>query len=381
MVTTPLLYFAVIEGKFEGGAMLTASHLPARMNGIKLCREQAVPLSMDQGLPELNKMVAEGMPAGAGKRGKCRTMLFLDRYVEEISRFVQQPGPLRIAVDAGNGSIGPELSRFFPGYPMWKIDSFYTKPDGSFPHHVANPLLPENTKDLQKRVLLDKADIGVAFDGDADRCGFIDERGRRIREDLVTAFVAEFYLSQKPGERIVYDLRSSRIVPETISRFGGVPVRNRVGHSFMKEKMRQVDAVFAGELSGHYYYRDTGFTDNALFTMVQMLNFLTRKGKPLSEIMAPLDKYCATGEINMESRKSAEIYRALETTYRDARLDHLDGLTVTSDEWWFNLRASNTEPVMRLNLEADTSQLMAEKRNEVLGVIRATDAALKLKEG
>lgn len=260
MVTTPLLYFAVIEGKFEGGAMLTASHLPARMNGIKLCREQAVPLSMDQGLPELNKMVAEGMPAGAGKRGKCRTMLFLDRYVEEISRFVQQPGPLRIAVDAGNGSIGPELSRFFPGYPMWKIDSFYTKPDGSFPHHVANPLLPENTKDLQKRVLLDKADIGVAFDGDADRCGFIDERGRRIREDLVTAFVAEFYLSQKPGERIVYDLRSSRIVPNDLPLRRGS--RQEQGRTFLHEgknapgRCRLCGRTFGALLlQGHRFHR------------------------------------------------------------------------------------------------------------------------------
>ncbi len=374
MVTSPLLYYALIDGKYEGGAMVTASHLPAGQNGFKLNRRAAVPLSRDRGLPELEKMVREGgVPFSQARPGGYRTDSVLVKYVDRMSRFVRDPRPLRIVVDAGNGIVGPELTELFRRIPAWNVTALYMEPDGSFPHHVANPLLEENTKDLQNKVLEEKADIGVAFDGDADRCGFIDEKGKRIREDLVTAFIAENYLTKKPGERIIYDLRSSRIVSETIRNFGGVPIRSRVGHSFIKERMRQEDAAFAGELSGHYYYRDTGFTDNALFTMIQMLNFLARKKEPLSELLAPLRKYASTGEINFKTAAADRIEKALETTFRDGQQDHLDGLTVSFDPWWFNLRSSNTEPVIRLNLEATGPDLMNRKLEEVIGVIRTSD--------
>ncbi len=379
MVTTPLLYYALIEGRFEGGGMVTASHLPSDMNGFKLCREKAIPLSRDQGLPELESMVkGDWAPDGNSPRGQYETRPVLEKYVDEMARFIRHPRNLKMVVDAGNGSVGPELSELFHRCPKWKAVTLFMEPDGHFPHHVANPLIAKNTKTLQERVREEKADIGIAFDGDADRCGFIDEQGRRIREDFVTAFIAEYYLGIRRGEKIIYDLRSSRAVPETILRFGGIPIRSRVGHSFIKEKMREDNAVFAGELSGHYYYRDTGYTDNALFTMIQMLNFLAGKNEALSQMMAPFERYFQTGEINMKTALSDRIFHVLEESYPDARKDHLDGLTVSFDAWWFNLRASNTEPVIRLNLEANTRELMDEKRREVLGIIKRVDPDLSV---
>ncbi|MFB3924834.1 MAG: phosphomannomutase/phosphoglucomutase [Syntrophales bacterium] len=381
MVTTPLLYYALIDGQYESGAMVTASHLPGHMNGFKLCSEKAIPLSRDHGLPEVENLSGGRFDFRPGSfRGLYRSAQVFERYIEHISRFVHDPVPIRIVVDAGNGIAGPEVARIFEKFPVWDATTIYMEPDGNFPHHVANPLIPENTLDLQERVKKEGADIGVAFDGDADRCGFIDERGDRISEDLVTALIAQFYLLREPGAKIIYDLRSSRIVPETIAGLNGIPVRCRVGHSFIKEKMREENAVFAGELSGHYYYRDTGFTDNALFTMLQMFNFLAVKREPLSSLISPLRKYRSTGEINLEVRDIDKIYAVLKKTYADGRQDCLDGLTVSYDHWWFNLRASNTEPLIRLNLEADDSPAMEEKKREVLDRIREADPEMKVKD-
>jgi phosphomannomutase len=254
----------------------------------------------------------------------------------------------------------------------------YLEPDGTFPHHIANPLLRTATRDLQERVTKEKADLGVAFDGDADRCGFIDEKGERIPEDLVTALIAEFFLTKEPGATILYDLRSSRIVPESITHLGGRAVRCRVGHAFIKEHMREENALFAGELSGHYYYRDMGFADNGIFTMIQMLNLLSLKDGPLSRLIKPLQKYCSTGEINLQVRNKDHILTALEGAYPDARKDHLDGLSVEYDPWWFNLRASNTEPVMRLNLEAGELATMEEKKAEVIKIINGADPSMMI---
>jgi phosphomannomutase len=374
MVTTPLLYYALIAGGYDGGAMVTASHLPADMNGFKFCRQKAVPLSRDQGLPEIERMVSGGLsPESSNPRGRYEARAVLEEYIDELARFILNPKSLNLVVDAGNGMVGPELSALFRRCPQWKVLTLYMEPDGRFPNHVANPLIAENTRALQQRVLTEKADIGIAFDGDADRCGFIDEQGRRIREDLITAFISEYYLGIRRGEKILYDLRSSRTVPETIIRFGGIPIRSRVGHSFIKEKMRSENAVFAGELSGHYYYRDTGFTDNALFTMIQMLNFLAGRREPLSQMLAHFEKYCSTGEINLKAVLSDKIFRSLDERFLDAEKDRLDGLTVSFDSWWFNVRASNTEPLIRLNLEANTRALMEEKRDEVLGIIKKVD--------
>jgi len=382
MVSTPLLYYAIIAGRFDGGAMVTASHLPGGMNGLKLCREEAIPLSGDHGLPELERLVTEKLPVQRTHPtdGSYQELDMSEKYIEKLSTFVHNPKPLKIVVDAGNGMAGPEVFGLFKRFPVWTLIPLYMEPDGSFPHHIANPLLPAATRDLQAMVVREKADIGVAFDGDADRCGLIDEKGQRIPEDLVTALIAEFLLAKEPGATILYDLRSSRVVPETITRLGGKAVRTRVGHAFIKATMREVKALFAGELSGHYYYRDMGFTDNALFTMIQMLNFLSLKNMPLSGLIRPLQTYYATGEVNIQVKDKEAVFAALEANYKDAHKDHLDGLSIEYDSWWFNLRASNTEPLMRLNLEADDVTRREEKRKEILETIGRADPSMQVEQ-
>ena len=379
LVSTPLLYFAIIEGAYDGGAMVTASHLPGESNGFKLCREKAIPLSGDAGLPALEKMVGQSAPLAAHEAGECSHRSILPVYIDRLKTLVQNPVPLKMVIDAGNGTIGPEVLPLTQQFPMWQVTPMYMEPDGRFPHHVANPLIPRNTEDLRAMVIRQKADIGIAFDGDADRCGFIDEKGEKIPEDLVTALISQVYLAKTPGATILYDLRSSRAVPETITRLGGRAIRSRVGHAFIKAAMREQDAVFAGELSGHFYFRDAGFTDNAIFAMIQMLNLLALKKTPVSRLIAPLKKYAATGEINMEAADKDGIYKALEAAFPDGRQDHLDGLSIDYDSWWFNLRASNTEPLVRLNLEAENSDEMESKKNEVLQAIRRADPTVRIK--
>jgi phosphomannomutase len=380
MVTTPMLNYSVIVGSFDAGAMVTASHLPAEFNGFKLCRESAIPLSGDAGLQALEELVKESknlVPRETSKRD-TQKLDFLGLYIDKLSGFVLNPKPLKIVVDAGNGTAGQEVLALAERFPQWDLISMYMKPDGRFPHHVANPLIESTTLDLQNRVVKEKANVGIAFDGDADRCGFIDEKGDRIPEDLVTALIAESFLANNQGAAIIYDLRSSRVVPETISRLGGKPIRCRVGHAFIKEQMRKKNAVFAGELSGHYYYKDTGFTDNALFTMIWMLNFLSAKNLPLSALVEPLKKYHSTGEINLQVRDKEPIFVTLEKVYADATIDHLDGLTVQYDSWWFNLRPSNTEPVIRLNMEAADTKTLEVKKEEVLKNIKDAEPLMRL---
>jgi len=368
MASTPLLNHAIVAGGFDGGAMVTASHLPGEMNGFKLARENAVPLSGDRDLPLLETRVGEEEVARAG--GSCRRIDMLDSYIGRVAGFVRAPRPLTVVVDAGNGMAGPEVPRLFERVPAWRLVPMYLEPDGRFPHHHANPLDPETTRELQERVVAEGADLGVAFDGDGDRCGLIDERGERVREDLVTGLVAGFLLRENPGATILYDLRSSRAVREAIERAGGRGVRSRVGHAFIKAAMREEDALFAGELSGHYYYRDMAFADNGLLTLVMIANILAATGRTLSELIRPLDRYPSTGEINLRVSEPAAVLAVLAARYRDAELDRLDGLTVTYPDWWFNIRRSHTEPVVRLNIEADTAELLDERREEVLAAIR-----------
>ena len=381
MASTPLLYYAIMEERFDGGAMVTASHLPGGMNGFKLCREQAIPLSGEQGLPALEHLVREKLPAPQShvSAGAYQKLNMVDKYINRLNSFVHNPRTLKIVVDAGNGMAGPEVPLLFRKFPVWTLIPMYTEPDGRSPHHVANPLIQSTTRELQDRVVKERADIGVAFDGDADRCGFIDEKGDRIPEDLVTALIGEFFLTREPRATILYDLRSSRTVPKAITRLGGKGIRCRVGHAFIKAQMREENALFAGELSGHYYYRDMGFTDNGILTMIQMLNLLSLKNKPLSRLIRPLKEYYSTGEISMQVKDEEAILTALEAKYSDAGKDHLDGLTIEYEAWWFNLRPSNTEPVVRLNLEASNRDTMEEKRNEVLSIILEADPTMVLK--
>jgi len=377
-VSTPLLNYAIIMGEFDGGAMVTASHLPGEMNGLKLAGRDAIPLSGDRGLPLLETMTGEEPVARWPAAGIHYRVDMLDDYIGEVAGFFRAQKPLRIVVDAGNGMAGPEIPRLFARAPAWRLIPMYLEPDGRFPHHHANPLDPATTRELQDRVVAEGADFGVAFDGDADRCGFIDERGERVREDLMTGLIAEFLLEGNPGATVLYDLRSSRAVVEAIARAGGRGVRSRVGHAFIKTRMREENAIFAGELSGHYYYRDMGFTDNGLLTLIQVANIIAARGRPLSELVGPLDRYPSTGEINLRVREPDVVLAALAARYGNADLDYLDGLTVGYPAWWFNIRRSHTEPVVRLNLEADTASLMDEKRQEVLGVIREADPGAKV---
>ncbi|RXE56294.1 Fis family transcriptional regulator [Methanoculleus taiwanensis] len=381
MVSTPLLYHAIIDGGFDGGAMVTASHLPGRMNGFKLCRAKAIPLSGDAGLPALERLVAESPPVPPRPiTGPYRRDSVMERYIGTLVSFVRPARPLKVVVDAGSGMAGPEVPRLAAEIPAWTFIFRDMEPDGRFPDHIANPLIPATTRELQAAVVREQADIGVAFDGDADRCGFIDEAGNRVPEDLVTALIARVFLQRHPGATILYDLRSSRIVPETIRQFGGRAVRCRVGHAFIKAQMREEEALFAGELSGHYYYRDTGYTDNAVMTMIQLLNLLSGQQEPLSRLVAPLKKYASTGEINIRVTDKDAVLAGLEERYGDAGIDHLDGLTVEYPSWWFNIRPSQTEPVLRLNLEAWDEEAMEMRKRELLAAISKTDPAMRIME-
>ncbi len=381
MVSTPLLYYSIIDGGFDGGAMVTASHLPGRMNGFKLCRENAIPLGGDRGLPALERLVGESPPVPPRPiTGSYRRLSAMEGYIEMLLSFVRPGRPLNVVVDAGSGMAGPEVPRIAARVPEWTFSFRDVEPDGRFPDHIANPLIPSTTRALQAAVLDEQADIGVAFDGDADRCGFIDEEGNRVPEYLVTALIAEIFLQRHPGGTILYDLRSSRVVPETIGRLGGKAVRCRVGHAFIKAQMREEEALFAGELSGHYYYRDTGYTDNAVMTMIRMLDLLSMKQEPLSRLIAPLKKYAPSGEINILVKEKDAVLAALGDHYGDAKIDRLDGLTVEYPSWWFNIRPSHTEPVLRLNLEARDKEAMETKKREILAIVSKTDPDMRIRD-
>lgn len=383
LASTPCLYFAIIRGTFRGGAMITASHLPAHENGIKLCRENAIPLSGDAGLPELRRMVAEVAGAGTGPRpaGSYRTGDLSGDYTRMLAGSLHDPAPLTLAIDAGDGMAGPEIGPFFRNFPVLVTVARNLVPDGRFPHHGPNPFLPAAACVLREMVRESHADFGVAFDGDADRCLFVDEQGERVPADLIVALIAEYYLAREPGAAILYDLRSSRIVPETIRSRGGRPVRSRVGHAFIKGQMRQEEAVFAGELSGHYYFRDAGYCDNGMLAMIQMINLLSAQKKPLSELVLPLRRYFTTGEVNFRLDHPAAAMAALESAYAGAAIDHLDGLTVQFPAWWFNLRGSNTEPLVRLNLEAETEACRDRKKAEVLRIMGEADPSVTIADG
>jgi len=324
------------------------------------------------------------MPEGAGRlpgqqtAGSYKTGDLTGSYIDNVAGFIHDPKPLTIAIDAGDGMAGPEVKRLFSKFPLLKPVALNLEPDGRFPHHGANPFLLSATNELQKTVRDANANFGVAFDGDADRCIFIDELGERIPADLVTALIAGYYLTTTPGATFLYDLRSSRVVAETITRLGGRAIRCRVGHAFIKEQMRQENALFAGELSGHYYFRDMGFCDNGIFAMIQMVNLLSVQDLPLSRLIEPLKKYFSTGEVNIRVGHREEVMAALMAAFSDAKTDTLDGLTMEYPAWWFNLRPSNTEPLVRLNLEADTEVRRDTMMADVLQVIRETDPSMEI---
>jgi phosphomannomutase len=380
--STDLLYYA--SGSLAlPGVMFTASHNPARYNGMKMCRAGAVPIGSDTGLTQIRDRAAEILKAGSigdnggadGDSGTVSTRDLLRGYADHLRALVDLSGirRLRVVVDAGNGMGGHTVPVVFEGLPV-ELTALCFELDGDFPNHEANPIEPENLRDLQKAVLDVGADIGLAFDGDADRCWVIDERGESVSPSTITALVAARELAKHPGATIIHNLITSRGVPEIVAEHGGRPVRTRVGHSFIKAEMARTDAVFGGEHSAHYYFRDFWFADSGMLAAMHVLAALGEQDRSLSEILADYTRYAASGEINSTVADQVGATERVRETFAardDVTLDELDGLTVSGPGWWFNLRPSNTEPLLRLNAEAADEIQMAAIRDEVLAVVRS----------
>jgi phosphomannomutase len=376
MCATDMMYFAVARDGHDGGAQITASHNPKEYNGIKLVRREAFPLSGDAGIGDIRDMIASNAlpPAAAAPGAVSRSDVF-DDYVTHVMSFIDVSiiKPFNVVLDAGNGMAGMVAPRLFEQLPC-KTTELCFEVDGTFPNHEANPLIEENRRDIVERVVRDNADIGIAWDGDADRCFFIDGRGEFIAGDFVTALLAEAFLLKHPGAKVVYDVRASYAVKDTVGKYGGTALMNRVGHAFFKRRMREEGAIFGGEVTGHYYFRDNFYADNGFIPALLMLELMSRKGQTLAELLAPLrEKYFITGEVNTrvgDMSKVQEKIDGLAAKYSTGKVYMLDGVSAEFPEWHFNVRASNTEPMLRLNLEALTAELMEQKRDEVLTFIR-----------
>jgi phosphomannomutase len=375
LVGTEMVYFAVGSLGLDGGIAVTASHNPKEYTGMKIVRRGALPVGGDSGLLEVRDRAVLAADASRDPvAGHVEEYDIWPAYVDRVLSFVDVSAirPLRVVIDAANGMAGAMLPPVLDRLPVDVVRCFFD-PDGSFPNHEPNPLLPENREFIVAKTLEEGADLGVAFDGDADRCFFVDDTGEFVPGDFVTALFAEAVLEKEPGAKVIYDVRASWAVPETIERAGGVPLVNRVGHAFIKERMRKEDAAFAGEVSGHYYFRDFTQADSGVIPFLLMLELISKRGEPLSEILAPLrERYFITGEINTPVSDVALKLQELKERYApEARISHLDGISVDGDGWHFNVRPSNTEPLLRLNLEARTREVMERRRDEVLELIRS----------
>jgi phosphomannomutase len=370
LASTDMLYFA--SGRHDSpGAVFTASHNPAAYNGIKLCRAGAVPVGEDTGLLDIKGMVAaDAFPPGK-RPGSSERADIMRAYVEHVTGLVDVRAfrDLKVVVDAANGMGGLTVPAVFDRLPV-ELVPMYFELDGTFPNHPADPIQPENLKDLIARVQDESADIGLAFDGDADRVFLVDEKGEPVSGSLTAALVARSILSKHPGEKVIYSLTCSRVVPETIREMRGEPIRSRVGHSFIKALMAESGAIFGGEHSGHYYFRDHYRADCGLLAALHVLEVLSNANAPLSEVLAPLQRYWASGEINSEVADKRGAMEAVAKGFDEGRVDWTDGLTVDFEDWWFNLRPSNTEPLLRLNVEARDRTLGEARRDEILAMIR-----------
>lgn len=378
LVATPMLYYAVAELASAGGIVVTASHNPAEYNGFKICRENAIPIGEASGLRDIEQIAGTcGDDPPAAAPGKVTGHDISAGYAAHALAVGQGRPALKVAIDCGNGMAGVGLEPVLEALPL-TVERLYFEPDGRFPNHEADPLKVENLDDVSKAVQRVGADFGVAFDGDGDRAVFVDENGRPIASDLMTGVLARSQLERAPGGLVLYDLRSSRAVAEEIEKAGGVADMCRVGHSFVKAQMRETGAIFAGELSGHTYFRFTDdlVADDGIATFVAVLDLLAAEGKPLSTIVDPLRRYSASGEINRRVGDPAEVIREIEQEHAGApMISKLDGLLVRYEDWWFNLRPSNTEPVLRLNLEADTEAKMVSERDRMLARVEEIGGA------
>jgi phosphomannomutase len=373
MVGTEMLYFAVGELGLDGGIAVTASHNPKEYTGMKIVRAGAFPVGGDSGLPEIRDRALKPF-SGSIRAGSIRTEDIWPAYVDRVLSFVEVRSirPLRVVIDAANGMAGAMLPPVLERLPVDAVRCFF-EPDGSFPNHEPNPLLPENREFVVRKTLEEGADLGVAFDGDADRCFFVDDTGEFVPGDFATALLAEGMLEKEPGAKVIYDVRASWAVPESIERAGGVPLVNRVGHAFIKQRMREEDAAFAGEVSGHYYFRDFSQADSGVIPLLLVLERISKGGVRLSELLRPYrERYFLTGELNTPVADMPGKLAELEERFGPAgTVSHLDGVSVDADDWHLNVRPSNTEPLLRLNLEARSRELMEQKRDEVLALIRA----------
>jgi phosphomannomutase len=377
MMATDMLYFAVATDGLDGGVQVTASHNPGQYNGMKMVRKDAWPLSGEEGLAEIRQMIADdAIPPAAARRGTVTTKTVLEPYVEHVMSFIDVSviKPFNVVLDAGSGMGGLVAPKLFERLPC-KTTRLCFEIDGRFPNHEANPLIEENRKDIVERVIAEKADIGIAWDGDADRCFFIDGTGAFISGDFITALLAEAFLLKHPGATVIYDLRASYAVKDTVARMGGTSLMNRVGHAFFKRRMRETNGIFGGEVTGHYYFRDNFYADNGFIPALLILELMSKKGQSLHELLQPLSrKYFISGEINTKLKSMDEVpprLIAIGAKYADGQQYELDGISVEYPDWHFNVRPSNTEPLLRLNLEATTPEKMAEKRDELLALIRA----------
>ena len=372
LVGTEMVYFAVGELALDGGFAVTASHNPKEYTGMKIVRRGALPVGGESGLLDVRDRALTGRWLEAVP-GTVHRIDIWDEFVDRVLSFVdvQTLRPLRIVIDAANGMAGAMLPPVLERLPMLDVVRCYFEPDGSFPNHEPNPLLPENREFIMAKTREEKADFGVAYDGDADRCFFVDDGGEFVPGDFTTALFAQSILAGNPGGKVIYDVRASWAVPEAIREAGGVPLENRVGHAFIKQRMRDDDAVFGGEVSAHYYFRDFSQADSGTIPFLLMCELVSKRGR-LSEILAPYrERYFITGEINTPVADVDAKLQELEDRFgSQGTVSHLDGLSVIADTWHFNVRPSNTEPLLRLNLEALSDELMSSKRDEVLAVIR-----------
>ncbi len=372
LCSTDGMYFAVGKNNYDGGVMITASHNPKEYNGFKICRQKAMPLSGNEGLNDMLKSIQSGTMNGkASEKGNIIRKDISDEYAAHCLSFIDltKLKHFKVVIDTGNGMAGATLPPVLEKLPL-DVDKLFFELDGSFPNHPASPIELENLMDLQKRIVETKADFGVAFDGDADRMFLMDRNGKQIGGDMVTALVAKSLLSKNSNETILYNLICSKAVPELVEKMGGKSIRTRVGHALIKPLMKKYNAVFGGEHSGHFYFRENWFADSGLIAFLVCLELLSVENRPLEELIAEIDPYYRSGEINSRVDSIDEKLDAVARAYQDGTQDREDGLTVQFDNYWFNLRPSNTEPLLRLNIEADTKETLEIITNELLRIIR-----------
>lgn len=372
LIVTDMIYY--VCGKYQvGGIMITASHNPPEYNGLKIAKSGAVALSGEEGIYQIRDSVLKGKFKSVEKRGKVEKKDLMEEYVRHALSFVSPKKfkPLKMVIDAGNGMAGkiiPVVTKYLPV----KIIPLYFELDGRFPNHIPNPLEPKNVLDLQKKIIQEKADLGIAFDGDGDRMFLFDERGEMITGTITTALIAESLLEKNPGETILYNSVCGQIIPETIKENSGKPIRVPVGHSIIKQKMREHNAFFAGEHSGHYFFKRNYYADSGLIAMLIVLELISKKNQPTSQIVKEFDKYPQSGEMNFEVEDKEGVMKKIESIYKNSAqsTDWLDGITVWFSDWWFNVRPSGTEPLLRLNVEANNERLLNEKVDKLITTIK-----------